>query len=188
MKKIPTIFERDWAGDKSRVLDQPTAAHALICEPDAVATEKIDGTAAMVRDGVLYKRYELRRGKIAPVGFEPCDEPDPKTGKQPGWVPVGDGPEDKWFREPPKPTRDGTYELVGPKVQGNPYDMDTHRYYPHGQAFFVNELPTDFGGLREFLKTHLREGIVWWLNGKPVGKIKRRDFGLPWPIQEGTDG
>ena len=27
------------------------------------------------------------------------------------------------------------------------------------------------------------EGIVFWLDGAPVCKIKRTDFGLPWPIR-----
>lgn len=27
-----------------------------------------------------------------------------------------------------------------------------------------------------------QEGLVFWLNGEPVCKIKRTDFGFKWPI------
>jgi hypothetical protein len=63
------------------------------------------------------------------LNWEAAQEPDPKTGHWPGWLPVGDGPDDKYHREAfgsgeygPKDFQhgmtwnDGTYELVGPKV------------------------------------------------------------------------
>lgn len=37
---------------------------------------------------------------------------------------------------------------------------------------------------RDYLKDHEVEGIVFWLNDQPVCKIKRTDFGLPWPIKK----
>lgn len=181
MKKIPTIFERDWGGDKSRVLPQPTAAHALL--DGAVATRKYDGTACLVREGKLYKRYDAKEGKTPPLGFEPCSEPDPETGHCPGWLLVGDAPEDKHHKRAFQGNEpDGTYELCGPKVQGNPEGMKEMTLVPHGKNIFEN-VPTDFEGLKAFFKVTNLEGIVWWKNGAPVGKIKRRDFGFPWPIK-----
>lgn len=46
------------------------------------------GPPAWLRAGKLYKRYDAKRGKPAPDGFEPADEPDAVTGHWPGWVPV----------------------------------------------------------------------------------------------------
>ena len=132
MQKIPTIFERDWEGDRSRVTDNPTPAHALL--EGAVPKRKRDGTACLLRAQRLYKRYDCKPGRTAPAGFEPVGEPDEKTGHHPGWVPVGDGPEDRWFRGATVHSRiftgghpDGTYELCGPKVQGNPEGFDSQR-------------------------------------------------------------
>lgn len=34
--------------------------------------------------------------------------------------------------------------------------------------------------MRAFLKNHYIEGLVFWLDGKPVCKIKRSDFGFEW--------
>ena len=181
MLKIPSLFERDWDGDKGRVLP----VFALDLPSDAVATRKWDGTAVRVHQGELWKRYNLKANRSAPEGFEPCGPRDERTGHQFGWVPVGDGPEDRWLREATKvgvPT-DGTYELCGPKIGGNPEAWAAHVLIPHG-VDILNDVPTDFDGLRKWLGEHLIEGIVWWSaesDGPPLAKIKRRDFGLPWP-------
>jgi len=66
-----------------------------------------------------------------------------ETGKEVGWVPAGDGPEDQWHREAFEPQLglpDGTYELVGPSIQGNAehYEQNTPRSLPtpawHGSS------------------------------------------------------
>lgn len=178
MKKIPTLFERDWEGDRSRVLPK----YAVELPAGAVATVKWDGTACLVRDGKLYKRYDLKPGRVPPVGFEACAERDERTGHQPGWVPVGEGPEDKHFRLAPMPTEDGTYELCGPKVQANPQGLAGHALLLHGKDV-LSPVPTDFEGLRHYLKVHPFEGIVWWVNGEPFCKVKRTDFGYAWPLK-----
>src|SRR6185312_6575547 len=98
MKKIPTIFERDWEGDRSRVLDKPNPACAWVFAGEGKATRKLDGTSCMVRDGKLYKRRELRQGDKSPVDFEGIGY-DEETKKTVGWIPVGEGPEDRYHRE-----------------------------------------------------------------------------------------
>lgn len=182
MKKIPTIFERDWAGDRSRVLDKPVAECAWVFAGEGNPTRKWDGTAVLMRGGRMFKRYELRPpNKTPPDGFEYADIPDPETGRQPGWVPVGDGPEDKWHREAlDSGFADGTYELVGPKVQGNPERFDRHLLLRHG-ADRVLDTVRGFNILRALLEREPIEGLVWHHPDGRMAKIKRRDFGLPWP-------
>jgi len=34
----------------------------------------------MVKDGVLFKYYDARKGKMPPTGFVPAQGPDPVTG------------------------------------------------------------------------------------------------------------
>lgn len=182
MKKIPTIFDRDWNGDRSRVVNVPHKDCGWVFAGEGVATRKIDGTSCLVRDGKLYKRRELRPGDAAPPDFELATH-DEETGKQVGWVPVGDGPEDRYHREAFEIAHylDGTYELVGPKVQGNPEGYKAHTLVAHSSLDMDDQPPRDFDGLRAWLDGKDIEGIVWHHPDGRMGKIKLRDFGLKRP-------
>lgn len=181
MKKIPTIFERDWSGDRSRVVDQPHPACAWVFAGEGVATRKLDGTCCLIRDGALYKRRELRKGETAPAGFELADQ-DEETGKSVGWLPVGDGPEDRWHREAferaVRDWPDGTYELIGPKVQGNPETVAVHRLVDHTATPVFEDLPArTFDAIRDWLNGRDIEGIVFHHPDGRMAKIKLKDFG-----------
>lgn len=181
MKKVPTLFVRDEA-NRSRVTTEPNLSCAWVFEGEGVPTIKLDGTACMVRNGKLYKRHELRPGKNAPAGFEQADE-DPATGKRPGWVPVGDGAEDKWHRQAFHGEPDGTYELMGPKVQRNTLNFSEHRLFMHGYCV-QPVVERTYEGIRRWLERHPQhEGLVFHHPDGRWAKIKRRDFGLDWPIK-----
>ncbi|MDE2096557.1 MAG: hypothetical protein KGL39_04865 [Patescibacteria group bacterium] len=181
MKKIPTLFVRDWAGDKSRVVNIVADGCEWVADGQGVATRKVDGTCCMIRDGRMYRRRELKSGEITPALFESSGL-DKETGKTVGWVPVGDGPEDRWHREAfNHDLADGTYELLGPKVQGNPEGTEKHVLVRHGGVGMAGELggvPRDFAGLREWLSQHDVEGIVFHHEDGRMAKIKARDFGI----------
>lgn len=191
MKKIPTIFERDWEGDRSRVLDVINPAAQWVFDGEGVPTQKIDGTCCLVRDGKLFKRREVTeedaQNDRTPPGFERADA-DPETGKVVGWVPVGSGPDDRWYNEALKTAErahyrlgDGTYELVGPKVQGNPEGMAEHTLVSHSTLVFprwIPDFPRTFYGIRAFLSAHDFEGIVFQHPDGRMAKIKGKDFGL----------
>lgn len=191
MKKIPTLFIRDMA--TKLVTPEVTPGCEWVIEGQGTATEKVDGTSCLVRDGKLYKRYDAKHGKTPPPDFEPAqDEPDEHTGHWPGWVPVGDGPDDRWHREAWTETWnrnadgtlvDGTYELVGPKVQGNPYDLQEHHLWRHGDTALL-DAPNTFAELKVYLFDSHIEGIVWHHPDGRMAKAKRRDFGLPWPVKQ----
>lgn len=187
MKKIKTLFVRDHTA--KLVTPEPTPGTEAVFEGRCRPTFKWDGTSCMVRDGKFYKRYMVNK-KRTPPDFEPAQDPDPVTGKQPGWVPVGEGPEDRWHREAwashlevtGGPPGDGTYELVGPKVQGNPHGFTgVHALLLHGGVGFIETVPLTFDELREFMEKSVIEGVIWWDDNGPVAKLKRRDFGFPWP-------
>lgn len=180
MKKIPTVFERDWNGDRSRVVDQVHAGCEWVAAGEGWPTLKIDGTCSRVRDGRLYKRRELRKGEAAPNGFEQADF-DAETGKTMGWMPVGDGPEDAYHREAlaaAAPLADGTYELVGPKIQDNPEHLSAHRLISHDTLRLDETVPRDFAGLKAWFADKDMEGIVFHHADGRRAKIKLRDFGL----------
>jgi len=183
LRKIPTIFERDWNGDRSRVVDQINPEAAWVFNGEGIATRKIDGTCCLIRGGKLFKRREITERDLAdrvPEGFESADR-DAATGKVVGWVPVTDAPEDRWHLEAFDPTMpDGTYELVGPKVQGNPEHSAFHVLVAHhGDSLLMGEGPErTFDGIRTYIDGKDLEGIVFHHPDGRMAKIKGRDFGF----------
>jgi hypothetical protein len=188
MKKIISLFQRNYDGDRL-VRDEVVPGAEWVLAGEGVATRKWDGACVLIEDGVMWKRYEVKAGKTPPEGFRPANDVDSTTGKQQGWLLVGDGPEDRWHREALTNSGSslakipgGTYELVGPKVQGNPERFDNHQLVRHGAAF-LSTAPRTFDGLREYFAHYPSgesdmEGIVWHrVNGDMV-KIKAKDFGL----------
>jgi hypothetical protein len=179
MKKIPTIFERDWDDDRSRVVNVWHKDCAWVRDGEGVATRKIDGTSCLVRDGKLFKRREVKKGQTPPSDFELATH-DAETGKAMGWVPVGDGPEDTRHREAFDrlvDRRNGTYELIGPSVQGNPEHADSHMLAAHADCE-VLDAPREFDALASWLAGKDIEGLVWHHADGRMAKIKLRDFGL----------
>lgn len=176
MKKIISLFQRNHATDR-KVRNEVVPGAEWVLEGEGIATRKWDGTCCMIRDGLLFKRYDVKNGKTPPAGFEPAQDPDPVTGHWPGWLPVGDGPEDRWHREAFEvySLEDGTYELVGPKINGNPENYSFHVLLPHGLHLVPNDLRT-FDTIREYLRTAAIEGIVWHHPDGRMVKIKAKDF------------
>lgn len=180
MNKIPTIFVRDMSRQPALVIDQWVEGCEWVRDGGGVATRKWDGTSCLIRAGKLYKRRELRQGDAIPADFESLGT-DENTGKTVGWVPVGDGPEDRWHREAlGVEMPDGTYELCGPKVQGNKDSFETHTLVPHGHLV-IDGVPRSFLELKVWFETRPPiEGFVWHHPHGRMAKIKRRDFGLRW--------
>lgn len=182
MKKIVSLFQRNYDGDRL-VRDELVPGAEWVAAGEGIATRKYDGTCCMWRDGKLWKRHELKAGKTEPAGFEAAQSPDRVTGDIPGWVPVGDGPEDSRHREGLAnylgyaSMEDGTYELCGPKVQGNPERKQVHMLIRHG-CEVLEDAPRDWSGLREYLSNMDIEGIVWHHKDGRMVKIKGKDFGL----------
>ena len=197
MKKIPCLFERDFS-DRKRpaLLTSVTPGCEWVLAGEGVATRKCDGSACLVKEGKLFKRYDCRKGKTPPEGFIPCEpEPDATTGHWPGWLAVDDGPECKWHREAWNGLRasdgtrfhsgllldDGTYELCGPKIQGNPERLLEHTMIRHGSELLAF-VPRDWEGLKAYLEEHPIEGIVWHHPDGRMAKLRRDDFGFAWPV------
>jgi hypothetical protein len=183
MQKIISLFQRNYEGDR-QVRDEVTPGAEWVIAGEGTATRKWDGTCCRIKDRVLYKRYDAKNGKTPPQGFEPAQDPDPVTGHWPGWLPVTSAKEDKYFIEAAgnAPFRNlailgnGTYELVGPKINGNAEGYDSHQLVRHGAE--ILEAPHTFGELKEWFKGMDIEGIVWHHPDGRMVKIKKKDFGL----------
>ena len=205
MKKMPCLFVRNFHGRSFDITEQVTPGCEWVIAGEGVASIKRDGTACMVRNGQLFKRYDAKHGKTPPTGFEPCGEPDPVTGHHPGWVPVPtetDGPADvvwhqlawqRWDGVDGFGLADGTYELCGPMVQGNPENLAVHTFIKHGAETSLGYQPPpktmfvvlrSFEALREFLRTFPHEGLVFAHPDGRMCKIRRDDFGFEWPLKK----
>ena len=190
MKKIPTLFERvfERRGKRSIIVGITTTITPG-CEDAFLqgdATIKIDGSCCAIIDGIFYKRYDAKNGKKPPEGAIPCCDPDPVTGHWPHWVKVDrNNPDDKWFARAadntPGQLLNGTYEAIGTHFNGNPYGLCDDILEPHGVK--KADVERTFEGVKKYLEENNIEGLVFWLNGEPVCKIKRSDFGLAWPAK-----
>ncbi|WP_328478220.1 hypothetical protein OHA21_26600 [Actinoplanes sp. NBC_00393] len=182
MNKIPTVFLRD-PDNRKRTLPEVNPVCQWVLDGKGTPTRKYDGTCVMLDDdGVWWARREVRPDRTRPPGYQPVMT-DEVTGKTVGWEPVAqssyaachaEAVADGTQRKP------GTYELIGPKINGNPEGVRAHELVPHAEAEHF-DVPRDFDGLREWLLTHPHyEGIVWH-HAQPDGtvrmaKLKVRDF------------
>ncbi|MFW5962139.1 MAG: hypothetical protein ACOCQR_00810 [bacterium] len=187
MRKIKTIFERDWKGNRG-VVDN------LIVNFDfsnAIATEKLDG---------MNIRVTVRNEQV--VRVEKRRNPNKKQKKEgiviPWYVDAKrDDPADKWIFNAVENTDfidvpDGEWsaEAIGPKIQGNPLNLEKHELFifslEHWREKIVfADAPISFAELKEWLPKQKSkignncgiEGIVWHnqVNGDMV-KIKVKDF------------
>jgi hypothetical protein len=185
MEKIITLFQRNYETDRL-VRNEIVPGAEWVVAGEGVATHKWDGTSCLVRDSKLYKRYDAKKGKTPPPTFEPAQpEPDPVSGHWPGWVPVGEGPEDKyhrtawdnWLNLHGTAPEDGTYELVGHGVQGNIEGLNGTYLTRHGINTFP-DFPRDFEGIKAALSGGTFEGVVWHHPDGRMVKIKGKDFGI----------
>jgi len=93
-------------------------------------------------------------------------------------------PADRWFLVAKQNTneslKDGTYEAIGPHFNSNHHQLTQDILVRHGTT--ILDLPDrSFDGIRSYLASHNIEGIVFWKDGIPCCKIKRKDFGYTWP-------
>lgn len=186
MRKIISVFQRNYETDRL-IRNEVVPGAEWVLAGEGRATRKFDGSCCMVESGVLFRRYDAKKGKQPPPGFIPAQEPDPETGHHPGWLQVGDGPEDRWFREAlansiydavgGRAPFDGTYEACGPHFQRNPEGYEKDRLILHGIET-LTECPRTFEGIREYLTANNIEGIVFHHPDGRMAKIKTKDYGM----------
>ena len=193
MKKIPTLFERQFENHKIvKCLPRVTKGFEWVIYGEGIATIKWDGSACAIIDGELYKRFDAKKGKAIPKGAIKCqDEADPITGHFPCWLKCDiNNPADKWFfaalsntiPNDKKTLPDATYEAIGKHFNGNPYGYETDVLIKHGiHSIYVDR---SYNAIKDYLRDTEVEGIVFWKDNMPQCKIKRTDFGFKWGDNE----
>lgn len=187
MNKIPTIFKRNWEGDR-KVINEYTDGVTADLLNQCVATEKVDGTNVRitVRNGMVV-RLEKRRN---PTKLEKA------KGIEDPWYVDADqyDPEDKWIYDSVKNTDisnvpDGEFsaEAYGKNVQGNPLGMPGNQlmiFSLQDHVVIFGDVPTKYEELKKFLQQRRTvigesgtiEGIVWHHPDGRMYKIKAKDF------------
>ena len=189
MKKISTLYKKD-PSDLGRIIIEINPENHWVFEGEAIATRKFDGTSTAIINGELYKRYDVKKGRQIPKGAIPCQEADMITGHHPHWVICDvNKQEDKYFFEGLRQTLknmslsilpDGTYKLVGEKVQNNPERITGHLLVRHGIET-IDLLSLDFEYLKEYLSNPDNdiEGIVFHHKAdNRMCKLRKSDFGI----------
>lgn len=184
MKKIPTVYLRDWDGNPRYVTREPNPECAWVFAGEGTATRKYDGTCVMYDGARWWARREIKPGRLVPPGWLLVDH-DAETGKSTGWEPVEQSGFAKHHAEAlanavaddilatwPR----GTYELVGPKINRNPENYEQHALVRHATAEDFEGIPLDYDGLAAWLHAHPYEGIVWHAPDGRMAKLKRRDI------------
>lgn len=191
MRKIPTVFVRD-ENDRRYVTDviDPRCGW-VFTDRGVVGTRKYDGTCVMLDEhGRWWARREIKPGKEIPPYFVEADH-DEVTGKTVGWEPIGYSSFSRWHAEalaaadddvedPWNGWKGGTYELIGPKINGNPERYERHWLIRHEDAEVCMRTPITVDGVRERVRElhHVdgQEGIVFHHPDGRMAKIKARDF------------
>lgn len=192
MQSIPTLFVRDYSVKPVKITNAVTEECQWVLDGEGFASEKMDGTCCMVRGGFLYRRYAYKVGRTPKSGWIPAQPEANRDGNWPGWILIDfKDPADQWHLEAAAywvaneiDPDDGTYELVGHKINGNPYGLKDHRLWRHG-VDLLPSCPRDFDGLRSYLEEVPIEGVVFHHPDGRFSKVKRKDFGFEWPKARG---
>lgn len=186
VRKIKTVFERDL---KTRnVVDVLDVNFDF---PNAIATEKLDGTnvRVTVRCGECM-RLEKRRN--------PTKEQKKRGIIEPWYVDANEAdPGDKWIFEALRGTDltdipDGEHsaEALGPGIQGNPLLLEANVLFfftipKEVEKITFKDVPTTYAELAVWLKAQTSlfagnkapiEGIVWHGANGDMVKLKAKDF------------
>lgn len=118
-----------------------------------------------------------------PIDAIPCQEPDLMSGHHPHWIKCDrNKPEDKYFfigYDSLENKKDGTYELIGEKIQGNPEKIEGFKLVKHGSEIVNLGMIYDFEYIKSFLNKEDIEGIVFHhVSDGRMCKIRKVDFGI----------
>ena len=84
MRKMSTLFIILYP--ERSLLDEVRPENSWIHDAGVLPTRKFDGSACMILNSTLYKRWDNKKGKVPPIGAIECQEPDVITGHHPYWI------------------------------------------------------------------------------------------------------
>ena len=148
---------------------------------DYIISEKIDGSCRLLYQGKVWKRRDIKRNiktgkfKTPPSSWVQFIKKPTLENHRIGFIPIDlNSKEDKWDKSAIDTnsimihslTVEGfnskfvnidelsdmtTMEFIGPKVQGNPYNLKHHGYYLHGSGI-IDDLKINIDNAEESLQ------------------------------------
>jgi len=187
MKKIPTLFLKHFENNRYLgVSDKVNPGCEWVLNNEGIATIKYDGLCCLIKANKMYRRYICKSHRDVPQGFIASDKADSFTGDLSGWLELDlshkDGVSDLYIEGLVNTFGDianaeeGTYELCGPKINGNHEKLKYPVLIKHGDDKII--VKRTFAGIREYLQNNDVEGIVFYGDDNKMCKIKKRDFGI----------
>lgn len=205
MKKIKTLFVINRENDLAT--EQAAVGSDWVFNGEGIATIKHDGSSCMIKDGILYKRWNRKLSKLAlkdkryadihnkpfypnlsdftPLlkGAIKCNENfDPVTFHWPHWAIVDNDKANQFHNAALanlEELKDGTYEIVGPKIRCNPYKLEDYFLIKH-DSIIIDIEDRSYEGIKKILNNLNEEGIVFHHKNGSLFKIRRKDFDLDW--------
>ncbi len=181
MRKIPTLFVRD-PDNRRYVTEEVTPGCEWVLAGEGRPTRKWDGTCVMFDGDAWWSRREVKVGRPIPAGYQQVDY-DPVTEKSVGWEPIEQSGFSKFHMEACRaflgPTMPGTYELIGPKINGNPEGRPVHGLKFHGAEPVWFPLEPDANLIKHTVRRiggDGVEGVVWHHPDGRMAKLKARDL------------
>lgn len=196
MQKLPMLFKR--SGGKGYAAEEINPAAQWVTEIPTIPVRKWDGTCMMFDGEQWFSRrqvgFECRLDGIPNPDFIPV-EYDENTRKTFGWEPVEKSSFIKLWRlaieEKPyhctlfdcdDDYEPGTYELIGPKVNGNPENLSQHRLMSHKESPIVANISVfephelTYNNLYNAFMSIPFEGVVFYSQDGRMAKLRRKDF------------
>lgn len=194
MVKLSTLFDIEFTNQIKHLKRSVRQCNEWVFTDKANSKpmRKLDGSACAVIDGMLYARYDAKNGKSAPQDAIPCQDADPVTGHHPHWDPVTETKTQyKWhiaalcgikLSDVHKFYEDGTYELVGEKINSNREKLSGHQLVRH-DSLLLDDFPdydidNGYDVIKEYLTTHDIEGIVFHHTDGRMCKIRKSDYNI----------
>jgi len=180
MKKIESLFDKKYENDR-HVREHVAPQNMWVLEGEGFATFQWDGVCCLVKDGKLYRLWvkDVRRSRRTSAPSRDAIRYDDEV-----WEPINlSSSRDSYFAEAwnEKVDYNGdkfvelkTYELVGPKVNGNPHNLSYHHLAAH-HGTKIN-VPRDFDLLRAHLRHFDGKGIVFHHPDGRMARVRRTDF------------
>lgn len=184
----------------------PAFKEAIASGEEITVSWKIDGTCCKIENGIYYRRRDIRKGSVPPPGSIPGDIDENGVARI-AWIPLNgsNDPDDKYhltsFSNPQRTavwvldqnkisselelstvTSPTTFELIGPKVGENLYDipdfpvqvplkkktetLPRHYLIFHGAfrapiPLYLLSSPNPLEIVREIVQNNLAEGLVF---------------------------
>lgn len=168
MRKIPTIFLRDYKLKCTPVTDEINPECQWVFDGEGIATRKIDGVNVKVSRSEIHEwDYQVRvkpgTTDYVEAYYTYCSDKYVRAAVENSGI--------NWV--------DGIYEAYGEGIRGNPERVEGYhmvRISPVDHALMVHGVPRAYRGLMGYLATHDLEGIVFHHRDGRMAKIKTKDF------------